>query len=108
MVSAFAPNKVLAQTFLTEYVATDETMQELWAADPRIPVWKNVDIGDDADIAAFREAASFGDPMPAIPEMSSVWTAWTDAINLIFAQSQDPDSAIQDAATTIRGLISGS
>ncbi len=108
MVSAYAPNKVLAQTFLTEYVATDDTMQALWEADPRIPVWKAVDIGDDADIAAFREAASFGDPMPAIPEMSSVWTAWTDAINLIFAQSQDPDSAIQDAATTIRGLISGS
>lgn len=107
MVSAFAPNKVLAQTFLTEFVATDDTMQALWEADPRIPVWKAVDIGGDADIAAFREAASFGAPMPAIPEMSSVWTAWTDAINLIFAQSQDPDQAIQDAATTIRGLIAG-
>jgi len=40
--------------------------------------------------------------------MSSVWDAWTTAINLIFAQSQDPDSAIQDAATKIRGLIGAS
>jgi maltose-binding protein MalE len=105
MVSAFAPNKVLAQTFLTEYVATTETMQALWAADPRIPVWKAVDIGGDADIEAFSASAVNGDPMPAIPQMASVWTAWTNALDLIFTQAQDPDQAVVDAAAQIRELI---
>jgi maltose-binding protein MalE len=106
MVSSFAPNKLLAQTFLTEYVATDDTMAALYEADPRIPVWKSLkDTITDPDILAFSESAVNGDPLPAIPEMSSVWTAWTDAINLIFGQGQEPDSAMTDAAAKIRDLI---
>lgn len=106
MVSAFAPNKVLAQTFLTEYVATDAAMQALYDADPRIPVWKSLSESvTDPDIQAFSASAVNGDPMPAIPQMSSVWDAWTQAINLIFTQQQDPDAAVDDAAQQIRDLI---
>lgn len=106
MVSAFAPNKLLAQTFLTEYLATDEGMAALYEADPRLPVWLPLaETVDDPDTLAFTESAANGDPMPAIPEMSSVWEAWTSAINLIFEQSQDPEQAVRDAATQIRSLI---
>jgi maltose/maltodextrin transport system substrate-binding protein/arabinogalactan oligomer/maltooligosaccharide transport system substrate-binding protein len=106
MVSAFAANQLLAQTFLTEYVATDDTMGELFAADPRPPTWLPIrETIDDEQVLAFVESASTADPMPAIPEMSSVWTAWTDALNLIFQQAEDPEQAMQDAATEIRGLI---
>ena len=65
-------------------------------------------MAENADLAAFADSAANGNPLPAIPQMDSVWTAWTNAINLIFAQSGDPDQAITDAATQIRGLISGS
>lgn len=108
MVSSFAPNKVLAQTFLTEYIATDDAMNQLYEADPRIPVWIPLEttvVATDPDIAAFAESAKFGDSLPAIPEMSSVWDAWTIAINVIFEQSQDPDAAVTDAAAKIRDLI---
>jgi maltose-binding protein MalE len=37
--------------------------------------------------------------------MSSVWTSWTDAINLIFRQEQEAEAAIRDAATEIRETI---
>jgi len=105
-VSAFAPNKLLAQTFLTEFMATDEAMGDLYEADPRLPVWIPLaETITDADTLAFTESAAAGNPMPAIPQMSSVWTAWTDAINLIFAQTEDPETAVENAAEQIRTLI---
>jgi maltose-binding protein MalE len=106
MVSSFAPNMTLAQSFLTDYIASDEGMNALYAADPRIPVWKPLAATiTDPTALAFAESAAKGDPMPAIPEMSSVWDAWISAINLIFEQGQDPDAAVEDAASQIRDLI---
>jgi arabinogalactan oligomer / maltooligosaccharide transport system substrate-binding protein len=109
MVSAFAPNKLLAQEFLREYVATDATMQALFDADPRPSTWIPVALAiEDPDVQAFIASAGGADPLPAIPEMSSVWTDWTDALDLIFTQAQEPDSALTDAAESIRALIAGS
>jgi len=109
MVSAFAPNKLLAETFLNEYVATDETMQALFDADPRPSTWTPVaDQIDDEDVQAFIASAANADPLPAIPEMSAVWTDWTDALDLIFTQAQEPDAALEDASESIRALIADS
>ncbi|MDT8305819.1 MAG: maltose/maltodextrin ABC transporter substrate-binding protein MalE [Anaerolineae bacterium] len=106
MVSNFGKNKLLAQTFLTEYVATDETMQALYEAVPNAPAWLPLrEQIDDPDIAMFAESAADGEPMPAIPQMSAVWEAWTDAIVLIFQQQQPAAEAIQDAAATIRETL---
>jgi maltose-binding protein MalE len=109
MVNAFAPNLVLAQTFLTEFMATDEAMQSLFDADPRPPVWTATAEGvEDENVQAFIQSAGNGDPMPAIPEMSAVWGAWADAINLIFQQQGDPEENIRNAAETIRSSIGAS
>ncbi len=106
MVSAFAKNKDLAKAFLTEYVASDDVMQALYDAEPRAPAWLPVaNKLNDPDLKAFGQSASAGSPMPAIPEMSSVWDAWTKAITLIFQQQQDPEQAFKDAAKTIRDKI---
>ncbi len=109
MVSAFGKNQLLATTFLNEYLATDETMQALYEAVPNGPAWLPLQAKvDDKDIATFVASAADGDPMPAIPQMSSVWEAWSKAITLIFQQQQAPDQAIKDAAETIRKTIAGS
>jgi maltose/maltodextrin transport system substrate-binding protein/arabinogalactan oligomer/maltooligosaccharide transport system substrate-binding protein len=106
MISADSPNKLLAQTFLTEYVATDETFAQLFEADPRPSSWlPQLQATTDEDVLAFIESATNGDPLPAIPEMSSVWTDWTDALNLIFTQGQEAEQAMRDAAVSIRALI---
>ena len=106
MISAFSNDPVLAQAFLTEYVATEETMQKLYETGQRASAFLPVQAGiDDPDLAAFAEAGANGDPMPAIPEMSAVWTAWTDAITLIFQQQQAADEAFTNAAEQIRTLI---
>jgi maltose-binding protein MalE len=106
MVSAFGKNKLLAQTFLTEFVATDSAMQAVYEADPRIPAWLPVkEKINDADLKAFGESAATGEPLPAIPQMSAVWDAWGKAITLVFQQQEDPVKAITDAAKTIRDKI---
>jgi maltose-binding protein MalE len=106
MVSFYGKNKEIAKAFLTEFLATDEAMQTIYDTDPRIPAWKPVqEKVTDADIKAFSESASVGMPMPAIPQMSAVWTDWTKAIDLVFQQQQAPEEAITDAANAIREKI---
>ena len=53
-------------------------------------------------------AGENGLPMPAIPEMSVVWSAWGDAIVLISQQREAPDVAFKNAAEQIRAAIAGS
>ncbi len=109
MVSAFGKNQLLAETFLTEYIATDETMQALYDAVPNAPAWLPLRAKvTDKDIAVFAQSAADGDPMPAIPQMSSVWEAWSKAITLIYQQQQPAEQAIKDAAETIRQQIAAS
>jgi len=106
MVNKFSKNELLAKTFLTEYIATDESMKALYEADPRGPAWLPLqkDI-KDPDIAAFSASAANGEPMPAIPEMNAVWDAWNKALTLIFQQKAAPDQAFKDAGTAIRDKI---
>jgi maltose-binding protein MalE len=108
MVNALSDDILLAQTFLQEFVATEETMQAIFDAEPRpsafIPVRENI---SDPDIAAFAEAGENGLAMPAIPEMSAVWSAWGDAMQLVSQQAEAPDVAFKNAAEQIRELIAG-
>jgi maltose-binding protein MalE len=112
MVSAFGKNKDVAKAFLTEFMAADAPMEQIYKDDPRIPAWKPLQAKvaastdpNDKDIAAFALSATVGNPMPAIPQMSSVWEDWTKAIVLVFQQQEDPGKAITDAATSIRNKI---
>lgn len=105
MVSSFGKNKLLSKTFLTAFIATDDTMKAIYEADPRYPAWKGAQGAVDADIKGFGESAKVGDPLPAIPAMASVWDSWTKAINLIYQQQVAPDKAMTDAASAIRDKI---
>lgn len=108
MINDFSENKLLAEAFLTEFVASDEAMQAIFDADPRPSAWMPVrDAIDDPDIAAFAAAGVSGAPMPAIPEMSAVWGAWGDAITLVFQQASTPEEAAKNAAEQVRAAIAG-
>ena len=108
MVSQFSDDPLLAQTFLQEYVATEETMRQIFDADPRPSAFIPVrDAIDDADIAAFAEAGANGLAMPVIPEMAAVWESWGDALTLITQQREEPDAAMTNAAEQIRSSIAG-
>ncbi len=109
MVNAFSKNALLAQSFLTEFVATDELMQALYEAVPFVPAWLPLAATiTDKDLKDFGASVANGDPMPAIPQMASVWTAWGNAITLIYQQKEEPAKAAQDAAAAIRAEIAKS
>src|SRR4030043_747215 len=46
-------------------------------------------------------------PMPNIPEMGSVWTAWNNGIALAASGDQTPEASMKDAAVQVRSLIAG-
>jgi len=109
MVSAFAENPLFAQTFVLDLMSSQEAQEAIFAADPRPPAhlaaFDTVAAGD-ANIQGFGLSGRNGYPMPAIPEMGSVWSAWTDAYELILT-GNDATQAFTDAAEQIRTLIAG-
>ena len=108
MVSAFTEDPLLAQTFLRDYVATQDVLQAIYDADPRPSAYIAVrDAIADEDQLAFAAAGAEGLPMPAIPAMSAVWSAWGSAMELIITGAEEPESAITNAAEQIREAIAG-
>ncbi|NLG83048.1 MAG: maltose ABC transporter substrate-binding protein, partial [Firmicutes bacterium] len=106
MISSFSKNKILAKAFLNEFVATKETMQALFAKDPRPSAYLPVATAiKDPDIAGVFASAEEGIPMPAIPEMASVWTAWSNALELIWSGKQTPQQALDEAVAQIIATI---
>ncbi|MGQ9601691.1 MAG: sugar ABC transporter substrate-binding protein [Candidatus Bipolaricaulia bacterium] len=109
MVSAFSGNKTIAFDFLLKYIVTKETMLALYRRDPRppayLPALNDPEVQGNPDIAAFGEQAKLATPMPNIPQMSSVWSAWSDAQALIANQQAEPEAALQEAVTKIKAAL---
>jgi maltose-binding protein MalE len=106
MVSAFSENPLLAQAFLTEFVATDEIMTALYLSGNRPSAYLPVlDTTDDPDLMAFGEAGVNASPMPAIPEMGAVWGSWNAAVILVITGEDSPESAFGTAAQQIRNTL---
>lgn len=107
MVSAFSKNKVLANLFIKDFLVNKDVMMELYNKGQRPPAYLPAlnELKDNPDIQGFAASAANGYPMPKIPEMGSVWSAWSDALQLIVNQQQDPASAMHDAVTKIKKLL---
>jgi len=52
-------------------------------------------------------AGTEGLAMPAIPEMSAVWSAWDNALLLTRTGELSPEEAFSNAGEQIRALIAG-
>lgn len=108
LVNPFSENVLLAQAFLTEFVATHDLMQQLYEIGLRPSAFKSVLAEtDDPDLAAMGEAGINAMPMPNIPEMGSVWSAWDNGVELAVTGEQTPEDAMTDAANQVRDLILG-
>ena len=106
-VNAMSENVLLAQSFLTEFVATEDAMLALYEADPRVPAYLPAAAKiDDPYLQAIAEAGENAKPMPAIPEMGAVWSDWGNALIFIFDGSKTPEQAYTDAARNIQIAIS--
>jgi maltose-binding protein MalE len=108
MINAFSENALLAQAFLTEFVATDEVMTDLYLAGDRPSAFAPVlEATEDPDLVAFGEAGANAALMPAIPEMGAVWGSWNDAVVLTITGEDTPESAFTTAASQIREVVGG-
>lgn len=107
MISAFSENKILAQTFLNDYVAKEDVMFRFYEIDDRPPTY--IPAGEKAsandDTAGVLASAETGVPMPAITEMAAVWSAWEDALSLALNQDQSAEDALDNAVEQIRTTI---
>ncbi len=108
MINAFSENILLAQAFLTEYVATEDTMQKLYVAGARPSAFLPVlDATDDPDLAAFGAAGENAVSMPSIPEMGAVWGSWNSAVVLVITGEDTPENAFMTAAEQIKVVLGG-
>ncbi len=107
MISSFTENPILSLTFVTELLADEEIMHRFYEIEPRPPahIAAAERAAGDPNTEGILESAADGTPMPAIPEMSAVWGAWEDALDLIFTQEQDVRPAMDDAVELIRQEI---
>ena len=106
MINAFSENILLAEAFLTEYVATEETMLKFVENDPRVPAYiPALEQMTDADLALIAEAGEGAQPMPAIPEMGKVWGDWGNALTFILNGEKTPEEAYTFAQEAIVAAI---
>lgn len=105
-VSSESSNALLAQEFLTTYLATDEAQQALYEADPRLPAWKTVaeEVASDPIVAGFLESAANGVPQPSIPEMGAVWDLW-NAAQVQIIKGADPVGTWNTMVTDVQAAI---
>ncbi len=107
MISSFSENKILADMFLQEFVVDTDAYLEMFDIDPRPPAYKPAleIVGEDPIVLGVGLSGAAGVPMPSIPEMASVWTAWSDAIELVANQEMEPQAALDVAVEQILALI---
>jgi len=106
--SSQSKNKLLAQSFLVDYLGTEDAQRALYEADPRIPAWSTLatEVASDPIIAGFLASAQNGVPMPSIPEMGSVWDLWNAAQSQII-NGADPVSTWNQMVTDVETAVKG-
>lgn len=105
-VSSQSENTLLANEFLTNYIATPEAMQALYDADPRLPAFDGIDTTAGGEfVDGFQASAEQGVPMPNIPEMGSVWDFWNAAESAII-KGAEPEATWTKMVEDLTAAIS--
>ncbi|MFN3867201.1 MAG: extracellular solute-binding protein [Demequina sp.] len=104
--SAQSNNALLANEFLTNYMATEDAQRTLYEADPRLPALTALaeEVSSDPITAGFVESAARGVPMPSIPEMGDVWDLW-NAAEIQIITGADPVSTWNDMVAELEARI---
>lgn len=108
-VNAQSENQLVANTFLLDYVGTEEVQTALYEAGGRTPALTaaaDAIAADDPVAGGFAEAAADGVLQPSLPEMGSVYSFWgqTEA-DIISGDASDPAAAWQTMVDNIQDAI---
>ena len=102
-------NKAFAQEFVTGTMNTPEAMQTMFDManlPPALTSLQQSAGASDPDLKAYLDAANAGEPMPAIPQMQSVFEPLGKAYAAIVGGA-DPVSTMQATGKTIQDTIAG-
>jgi arabinogalactan oligomer/maltooligosaccharide transport system substrate-binding protein len=89
------------------YTTTPEVTQTLADSQGVIPVHtENAEQADlDDAVVAFSNQVDHGTPQPSHPDMDSVWGPAGNALTRVFNGNQEPQEALEQAATEIRDAL---
>ena len=106
-VSAQSQNAIVANDFLTNYIATTDVQYALYEVGNRTPALTSAaeKAASDPLAAGFATVASTAVPMPSIPEMAAVWTFWGVTQANIVSGKQEPVEGWQKMISDIEGQI---
>lgn len=102
-VNANSQNSLPANDFLLNYVTRPDVQLSLFEAMGRPPALEAAidSINDKPLLAAYADVAAEGAPMPAIPEMRTVWMFWGTTQNGIVDGHPDPVTLWRRMITSI-------
>src|SRR6056297_192804 len=107
-ISDYSNNKEEAKK-LAEYITSKENMIGYVLETQLTPTRKDVlaseEVLSDEMISAWARQAELGNPMPNIPEMSSVWSAWSDALQIIYFDKEPVEETLTQLSETIKEKI---
>lgn len=106
-VSAQSQNAIVANDFLTNYIATTDVQYALYEVGNRTPALTSAaeKAASDPLAAGFATVASTAVPMPSIPEMAAVWTFWGVTQANIVSGKQEPVEGWQKMISDIEGQL---
>jgi len=106
-ISAKSKNPVLANQF-AQFLTTEKVQDMLYDVSHRSPALAaSAAKVEDPIVAGFNAAGAAGAPMPAIPEMSSVWGFWGTTEAQIIDGQVDPVTGWEAMVANIQGTIDG-
>ncbi|MDM7853739.1 sugar ABC transporter substrate-binding protein [Cellulomonas alba] len=105
-ISAKTQNAIVANDFVTNFLASEPVQTELYTAGQRMPaLTAAADKVTDPITKGFSDAAG-NSPMPSIPAMDSVWQYWgTTEAQIISGQAKDPSAAWDTMIKNIQAAI---
>ncbi|MDY0908787.1 maltose ABC transporter substrate-binding protein [Microbacterium sp. CFBP9034] len=106
--SSKSENSLAATDFIVNYLSTEDAQLSLFEVGGRPPALISAyesAAADDPDVEAFGKIGQTGAPMPAIPEMGSVWSDWGNAELQLIKGEGDPQEVWETAATNIQSKI---
>jgi arabinogalactan oligomer / maltooligosaccharide transport system substrate-binding protein len=110
MVSGYSHNQDMARAFALQFMAGDDAQIKLFEAGGRAPALKSAFdkvAAQNPEVKGFGESGENGIPFPPNPEVTDVWSSWTDAYTLIFNRKDNPVAVFKKTAKTMRERVAG-
>lgn len=108
--SSKSTNALAATNFIVNYLSTEEAQLSLYEVGGRPPALTAAyesAAAENPDVEAFGAIGQSGVPMPALPEMGSVWSDWGNAELSLIKGEGEPAQVWETAASNIESKIAG-